>query len=50
MPDANARWVAALTLLAESLDNVVPLLDAGALAPLMVILLETGPDPTQWKG
>ena len=48
--EARFKCVAALTLLAESLDNAVPLLEAGALAPLMDILLEAGPDPTQWKG
>jgi hypothetical protein len=37
-------------LLAESLENAIPLLESGALAPLMDILHEAGPDPTQWKG
>jgi hypothetical protein len=48
--EARFKCVAALTLLAESLENAVPLLEAGALAPLMDILHEAGPDPTQWKG
>lgn len=39
-----------MTLLAESLENSIPLLESGALAPLMDILHEAGPDPTQWKG
>mmetsp|Transcript_5467 Transcript_5467/g.8336 ORF Transcript_5467/g.8336 Transcript_5467/m.8336 type:complete len:1123 (+) Transcript_5467:93-3461(+) len=48
--EARFKCVAALTLLAESLDNAIPLLQSGALAPLMDILHEAGPDPTQWKG
>ena len=48
--EARFKCVAALTLLAESLDNAIPLLESGALAPLMNILHEAGPDPTQWKG
>lgn len=48
--EARFKCVAALTLLAESLDNAIPLLEAGALAPLMDILHDAGPDPTQWKG
>lgn len=48
--EARFKCVAALTLLAESLKNAVPLLESGALAPLMDILHEAGPDPTQWKG
>lgn len=48
--EARFKCVAALTLLAESLDNAVPLLESGALGPLMDILHEAGPDPTQWKG
>lgn len=48
--EARFKCVAALTLLAESLDNAIPLLEAGALHPLMDILHEAGPDPTQWKG
>jgi hypothetical protein len=48
--EARFKCVAALTLLAESLENAVPLLESGALAPLMDILHEAGPDPTQWKG
>lgn len=48
--EARFKCVAALTLLAESLENAIPLLEAGALAPLMDILHEAGPDPTQWKG
>lgn len=48
--EARFKCVAALTLLAESLENAIPLLETGALAPLMDILLEAGPDPTQWKG
>ena len=39
-----------MTLLAESLENAVPLLESGAIHPLMDILHEAGPDPTQWKG
>lgn len=42
--------MAALTLLAESLENALPLLESGALHPLMDILHEAGADPTQWKG
>lgn len=48
--EARFKCVAALTLLAESLENAIPLLEAGALAPLMDILHDAGPDPTQWKG
>lgn len=48
--EARFKCVAALTLLAESLNNAIPLLEAGALHPLMDILHEAGPDPTQWKG
>jgi hypothetical protein len=48
--EARFKCVAALTLLAESLENAIPLLEAGALHPLMDILHEAGPDPTQWKG
>lgn len=48
--EARFKCVAALTLLAESLENAVPLLESGALAPLMDILHEAGSDPTQWKG
>ena len=48
--EARFKCVAALTLLAESLGNALPLLEAGALTPLMDILHEAGPDPTQWKG
>eukprot|EP00529_Nitzschia_sp_RCC80_P007226 CAMPEP_0113505444 /NCGR_PEP_ID=MMETSP0014_2-20120614/35321_1 /TAXON_ID=2857 /ORGANISM="Nitzschia sp." /LENGTH=1278 /DNA_ID=CAMNT_0000400759 /DNA_START=399 /DNA_END=4231 /DNA_ORIENTATION=+ /assembly_acc=CAM_ASM_000159 len=48
--EARFKCIAALTLLAESLDNAIPLLESGALAPLMDILHEAGPDPTQWKG
>ena len=48
--EARFKCVAALTLLAESLANAIPLLESGALAPLMDILHEAGPDPTQWKG
>ena len=48
--EARFKCVAALTLLAESLENAIPLLEAGALAPLMDILHEAGADPTQWKG
>lgn len=48
--EARFKCVAALTLLAESLENAVPLLHCGALAPLMDILHDAGPDPTQWKG
>lgn len=48
--EARFKCVAALTLLAESLDNAIPLLESGALSPLMEILHEAGPDPTQWKG
>jgi hypothetical protein len=48
--EARFKCVAALTLLAESLENAIPLLEAGALIPLMDILHEAGPDPTQWKG
>ena len=48
--EARFKCVAALTLLAESLGNAVPLLESGALHPLMDILHEAGPDPTQWKG
>jgi hypothetical protein len=48
--EARFKCVAALTLLAESLGNAIPLLEAGALVPLMEILHEAGPDPTQWKG
>jgi hypothetical protein len=48
--EARFKCVAALTLLAESLDNAIPLLEAGALHPLMDVLHDAGPDPTQWKG
>lgn len=48
--EARFKCVAALTLLAESLENAIPLLESGALAPLMEILHEAGPDPTQWQG
>jgi hypothetical protein len=48
--EARFKCVAALTLLAESLDNAMPLLESGALHPLMDILHDAGPDPTQWKG
>mmetsp|Transcript_9665 Transcript_9665/g.12237 ORF Transcript_9665/g.12237 Transcript_9665/m.12237 type:complete len:1363 (-) Transcript_9665:105-4193(-) len=48
--EARFKCVAALTLLAESLDNALPLLESGALHPLMDILHEAGADPTQWKG
>jgi len=48
--EARFKCVAALTLLAESLENAIPLLESGALHPLMDILHEAGPDPTQWKG
>lgn len=48
--EARFKCVAALTLLAESLENAIPLLQSGALEPLMDILHQAGPDPTQWKG
>ena len=48
--EARFKCVAALTLLAESPENAVPLLHAGSLEPLMNVLHEAGPDPTQWKG
>jgi hypothetical protein len=48
--EARFKCVAALTLLAESLSNATQLLEAGALVPLMEILHDAGPDPTQWKG
>jgi hypothetical protein len=48
--EARFKCVAALTLLAESPCNSIPLLEAGALHPLMDILHEAGADPTQWKG
>lgn len=48
--EARFKCVAALTLLAESLDNAIPLLQSGALHPLMDILHEAGADPTQWQG
>lgn len=48
--EARFKCVAALTLLAESLDNAIPLLESGALHPLMDILHESGADPTQWQG
>jgi len=48
--EARFKCVAALTLLAESPENAVPLLKAGSLEPLMTILHEAGPDPTQWRG
>lgn len=48
--EARFKCVAALTLLAESLENAVPLLESGALHPLMDILHSAGADPTQWKG
>ena len=48
--EARFKCVAALTLLAESPENAVPLLCAGSLEPLMTILHEAGPDPTQWRG
>mmetsp|Transcript_20039 Transcript_20039/g.28512 ORF Transcript_20039/g.28512 Transcript_20039/m.28512 type:complete len:1183 (+) Transcript_20039:210-3758(+) len=48
--EARFKCVAALTLLAESLENALPLLESGALQPLMEILHESGPDPTQWQG
>jgi len=48
--EARFKCVAALTLLAESLENALPLLKEGALHPLMDILREAGADPTQWKG
>ncbi|KAL7551375.1 hypothetical protein ACHAWF_014574 [Thalassiosira exigua] len=48
--EARFKCVAALTLLAESPENAVPLLWAGSLEPLMNVLQEAGPDPTQWRG
>jgi len=48
--EARFKCVAALTLLAESPENAVPLLRAGSLEPLMNVLQEAGPDPTQWRG
>ena len=48
--EARFKCVAALTLLAESPENAVPLLKAGSLEPLMNVLQEAGPDPTQWRG
>lgn len=48
--EARFKCVAALTLLAESPENAVPLLQAGSLEPLMNVLQEAGPDPTQWRG
>ena len=48
--EARFKCVAALTLLAESPENAVPLLRAGSLEPLMDVLQEAGPDPTQWRG
>lgn len=48
--EARFKCVAALTLLAESPENAVPLLKAGSLEPLMDVLQEAGPDPTQWRG
>ena len=48
--EARFKCVAALTLLAESLENALPLLESGALHPLMDILHDAGGDPTQWKG
>ncbi|KAL9179471.1 hypothetical protein ACHAXT_008761 [Thalassiosira profunda] len=48
--EARFKCVAALTLLAESPENAVPLLEAGSLEPLMHVLQEAGPDPTQWRG
>jgi hypothetical protein len=48
--EARFKCVAALTLLAESPENAVPLLQAGSLEPLMQVLQEAGPDPTQWRG
>lgn len=47
---SRLKCVAALTLLAESLDNAIPLLQSGALHLLMDILHKTGVDSTQWKG
>ena len=46
---ARFMCVAALTLLAESLENSIPPLESGALQLLMDILHEAGPDPTQWQ-
>ena len=46
---ARAKSLAALTLLAESWDNALPLLRAGALEPVMDILMDAGTDPAQWK-
>jgi hypothetical protein len=48
--EARFKCVAALTLLAESMENAVPILESGALHPLMDILGDAGPDPTQWQG
>lgn len=48
--EARFKCIAALTLLAESPVNAIPLLEAGSLAPLMSILAESGPDPTCWTG
>jgi hypothetical protein len=48
--EARFKCVAALTLLAECSENAIPLLDAGSLEPLMIILQEAGSDPTQWRG
>lgn len=48
--EARFKCVAALTLLAESPDNALPLLESCALRPLMDILHDAGADPTQWKG
>jgi len=48
--EARFKCVAALTLLAESPENALPLLESCALRPLMDILHDAGADPTQWKG
>ena len=47
--DSRQKCVAALTLLAESSENALPLIHAGLLPPLLDLLQQAGSDPTQWK-
>ena len=48
--ETRFKYVATLTLLAESPENAMPLLRAGSLEPLTNVLREAGLDLTQWRG
>ena len=48
--EVRFNFVNAFTLLAESVASAILLLEAGALAPSMVILHDAGSNPTQRKG